>query len=87
MSKIEFIITTFTKKKYAPKLALLNEKKVKQIPLVFEIEIWLWQLATMSIYKILLRNSFFLANNLSNFASLCWKNNNPYYHSADVQDR
>ena len=39
MSKIEFIITTFTKKKYAPKLALLNEKKVKQIPLVFEIEI------------------------------------------------
>ena len=30
-------------KKYAPKFIFFNEKKIRKIPMIFDIENWLWK--------------------------------------------
>ena len=78
-------------KKCAPKSIFFNEKKIRNIAMIFDIENWLWKsnfgFLTLTHYKNSqnLIVSFgcitFLAKNLSNFVSLPWKLHNRYYHT------
>ena len=71
-------------KKCDPKLILFNEKKLRKIPMIFDIENWLFD--TSPLHQFSKFNNFiwvcwFLGKNLSNFVPPVWKLDNPYYHN------
>ena len=86
-------------KKCAPKLVLFNEKKLRKIPMIFDVENWLWKsnfgtfwhVPTTPILKIqwfylTIAYSWFVGKNLSNFLSPDLKLHNPYCHKKRAQN-
>ena len=82
----------------APKLIFFNEKKLRKIRIIFDIENWLWKsrgwvilhflipppLTQFSKFNNFLWVCWFLGNNLSNFVPPVWKLHNPYCHTEDI---
>ena len=77
-------------KRYAPKLVLFIEKRLRKIRMIFDIENWLWKSNFGLCHLPLIQNSkfnhfllvcWFLGKSLSNFVSPVWKLHNPYCHN------
>ena len=78
----------FNNKKCAPKSVFFNEKKMRKIRMISDIENWLWSLI-LALFDSspLIQNSkfnnffwvcWFFCKNLSNFVPPAWKLHNPY---------
>ena len=78
-------------KKCVPKFVFINEKKIWKIPMIFDIENWLWKSSFGTFltpphylqHQIEKFNVDFLPK-ISNSKSLPWKVNNPYYHNLGI---
>ena len=71
-------------------LIFFNEKKIRKIPIIFDIENWLWK-SNFGLFDSLPLQfskfgnySWFVAKNLSNFVSLSWKLHNRYCHDLSA---
>ena len=85
-------------KNCAPKLIFVNEKKLRKIQIIFDVENWLWKsnfgtflhlpiLVNLQNWMISFDFSWFLAKSISNFVYLPWKLHNPYCHNTEKRKK
>ena len=83
-------------KKCAPRLMFFSEKRLRKMPMIFDIENWFWKsklgtfwhlrslLTQFSKFIHFLWVCLFSVKNLSNFVYPAWKLDNSYFHTIQL---